>query len=101
MTKSWVCRSCVTALVLLIAVSLGLYLWRFDSFQVGTYMDDAEYMVLSKSIAEGRDYGLINPPNEVLPTRYPFGWPLILAPVYALSGCITRFLRLDGCLHMG
>ncbi len=46
-------------------------------------MDDAKYIVLSKSIVEGRHYGLINPPSQVEATRYPFGWPLILAPTYA------------------
>lgn len=73
------------AVLVLAVVSLGLYLWRFDSFQVGTYLDDAEYIVLAESIVEGSDYGLIYGPGETLPTRYPFGWPLLLAPAYALA----------------
>ncbi len=73
-------------LIGLVAGACALYLWRFDSFQVGTYMDDAQYVVLAESLAQGAQYGLVNQPSEVLPTRYPFGWPLLLSPIYALFG---------------
>jgi len=78
----------------LLVIAIVLYAWKFDSFQVGIYMDDAEYVVLAKSIASGPSYGLINEPNSVQPTRYPFGWPLLLAPVYSLSGGNFQALKL-------
>jgi 4-amino-4-deoxy-L-arabinose transferase-like glycosyltransferase len=84
-----VCRDRVSYAVVLLALlvaSLGLYLYAFDSFQIGTYQDDAQYVVLAKSIAGGGPYGLVHPPDAVMPTRYPFGWPLLLAPAYALFG---------------
>jgi hypothetical protein len=47
-------------------------------------MDDAQYIVLAQSILESENYGFVNPPDKILPTRCPFGWPLILAPVSGL-----------------
>jgi hypothetical protein len=74
------------AVALVLLCSVSLYIWKFDYFQVGTYMDDSEYIVLAKSIADGNDYGVSTDSGVVLPTRYPFGWPLLLSPIYALFG---------------
>jgi 4-amino-4-deoxy-L-arabinose transferase-like glycosyltransferase len=80
-------------LILLLMGSVGLYVWGFDSFQVGTAVDDAHYIILARSLLDGEDYGLIHPPDQVLPTRYPFGWPLLLLPVYALSDGSFEWLK--------
>jgi hypothetical protein len=78
-------------LALILMVAGILYFWKFDHFQFGTYQDDASYLVLAQSISEGESYGLTNPPEETLPTRYPFGWPLLIAMAKAtnLSDIIT------------
>lgn len=73
-----------SALLILILL-VGLAIWKFNHFQVGAYHDDAQYTVIARSIAQGRQYGLDFGIGEILPTRYPFGWPLILAPIYSLS----------------
>lgn len=78
----------------ILVIAIVLYVWKFNSFQVGVYMDDAEYIVLAESIVFGPNYGLINGPDDVQPTRYPFGWPLVLAPVYFLSGGSFQALKL-------
>ncbi len=44
-------------------------------------MDDASYAVLARSITSSDAYGLINAPGQPQPTRYPFGFPLLLTPV--------------------
>jgi hypothetical protein len=74
----------LSGLLLLLIVAAALSLWKFNHFQVGTYMDDAQYIVLAESIVEGEDYGLIYPPQQILSTRFPVGWPLILSPFYKL-----------------
>jgi hypothetical protein len=65
---------------LLLIVTLGLSLKDYGSFQLGTYTDDSSYAVLAKSLVLSDEYGLINVPGRALPTRYPFGFPLLLAP---------------------
>jgi hypothetical protein len=65
------------------ALALGVFLSLRDyqSYQVGFYQDDASYAVLTESLVRGPAYGYINEPGYPGPTRYPFGFPLILAPV--------------------
>jgi hypothetical protein len=70
----------LAALVLMSAV-LGLL--RFNTFQVGTWVDDAHYVVLAESLAQGQGYHLINYPDAPVGRAFPPGWPLLLAPVVA------------------
>lgn len=67
-------------LVLLILVSAGLALLRFDSLQIGTSYDDAHYIILAESLAHGEGYQLINFPRPQIERSFPPGWPLLLAP---------------------
>ena len=57
---------------------------RFDSFQVGTFYDDAHYIVLAESLANGEGYHLINYPDKPPENNFPPGWPLLLAPLTVL-----------------
>jgi|GEM_PF-3073632 len=74
-----------TAVALLLVLASALYLKQFGNYQVGMEWDDAQYVQLAQSIALGRPYVVDTGSGVILPTRYPFGFPLILAPVYALS----------------
>jgi hypothetical protein len=65
---------------LLLALTTGLALRDYDSFQAGTYWDDASYVILAQSIAHGGPYGLSNLPGPPGESRFPFGFPLLLAP---------------------
>ena len=68
---------------MLTAAVLGLL--RLDTYQVGSIVDDAHYVVLAESLASGQGYRLI---NELTPTEestFPPGWPLLLAPFVALT----------------
>jgi hypothetical protein len=69
------------AWVILLALILLLSLRGWGSFQVGAYQDDAIYLVLARSIAFGPHYGLINAPGFPPASKFPFGFPLVLAPV--------------------
>ena len=66
--------------VSLLLLLLGLSLKDYDSFQLGTYQDDAKYVVLARSIAFAKPYSLSVGPGTPLPTGYPFVFPLLLAP---------------------
>jgi 4-amino-4-deoxy-L-arabinose transferase-like glycosyltransferase len=64
-----------------------------------TYGDDwALYLLHARSLVEGRPYAdtgfLVNPLNPWFsPQRYPPGFPLLLAPVYAAAGLDFRALK--------
>lgn len=81
------------AAIALLTFSLALCLWRFDSFQVGSYIDDAQYTVLAQSIVQGEGYGIVNSSDKLLQAPHPVGYPLILAPVYALFGANFAVLK--------
>ncbi|MCB0190799.1 MAG: hypothetical protein KDJ65_02545 [Anaerolineae bacterium] len=88
-------------LLSLILISAIVSVLRFDSFQVGTFYDDAHYIVLAESLANGEGYHLINYPDKKSETNFPPGWPLLLAPVvtffpdnYAVLKGLTLFFWL-------
>lgn len=77
-------------LLLLIFASALLGILRFNSFQVGAFVDDAHYVVLSESLASGQGYSLINFPGGYPERDFPPGWPLLLTPLtYAFPGNYT------------
>ena len=57
-------------------------------FPVGSYGDDARYVVLAKALREGGRYRLLQVPGEPAETMFPPGYPAALALVWspALSG---------------
>lgn len=72
------------AWIALLATILWLSLQGWGTFQVGSYQDDAVYLVLARSLAAGR-YGLINEPGPPPAPKYPFGFPLILASLGSIG----------------
>lgn len=48
--------------------------------------DSAEFSILAKSIASGEGYRDISQPYSPFHTKYPFGYPLLLAPAALLFG---------------
>lgn len=71
--------------VVLLVVAVALSVRAYHLFQVGTYGDDAMYIVLARSLIDSDTYGLINVPGdqpEAAP--FPFGYPLLLAPLALL-----------------
>ncbi|MBI1766398.1 MAG: hypothetical protein HYR56_33750 [Acidobacteria bacterium] len=70
-------------LVSLIAC-LVVYVLRLDRV-VGTFVDDAWYVVLAQALATGQGYSLINCPTPGLLPLYPPAFPFFLSLVYRLS----------------
>ncbi|MCC7362151.1 MAG: hypothetical protein IT317_21890 [Anaerolineales bacterium] len=78
-----------------VLVIAALLLWRdHPHFQLGAQWDDADYVVLARSFTAGGDYGLINSPGAPGRANYPFGFPLLLAPLVALFPRNFELLKL-------
>ena len=71
-----------TWLLLICAASASLI--HFNAIPVGSFFDDAHYIVLAESLSSGRGYHLINYPTAPVETAFPPGWPLLLTPVVKL-----------------
>jgi hypothetical protein len=85
-------------LIILIFTCIALSLKNYDQFQIGVWMDDAHYAVLAKSIIFSDTYGIINSPGHPLPTRYPFGFPLLLSSIVWLFPTTPELLNLISLL---
>ncbi len=66
-------------------VAVGIALKNFDTFQLGTYRDDAIYTIIARSILSGGPYGMINLPVVSSTPPFPFGFPLFLVPALAIA----------------
>ena len=62
------------------AASLVLGLWTFDS-KLSLSGDNAEYITLARSLAQGEGLSYIHSPEPSPATKFPFGFPLLLAPL--------------------
>lgn len=61
-----------------------LYLLRLDP-AAGLYIDDAWYIVLAKGLVNGDGYALISSAATPILPAFPPGFPLLLAPIVAMS----------------
>lgn len=78
-------RLTCTQLVLLLGVlSVLLALVRFNDIPVGSFWDDAHYIILAESLADGTGYRLTNFPDAPVEEAFPPGYPLLLTPLVTL-----------------
>jgi hypothetical protein len=84
--------------LLFLALTPLLSLANFNSFQLGSYMDDASYAVLAKSLVFSDTYGLMNAPEQADSTRYPFGFPLMLSIFVRLFPSTPDMLKIISLL---
>ena len=76
-------RQAVVGLSLLLLV-LGIYLLRLNRI-AGQMVDDAWYILLARSLAEGHGYRMISSAVEPILPLYPPGWPAVLSVVFHVS----------------
>lgn len=69
----------ITIWGVLVVLTLSLSLIKFNTFQLGTYIDDANYVILAESFVSSPYYGLINEPIQDKQAQFPFGFPLLLS----------------------
>lgn len=72
----------VCALLLLLSIALSIQ--GFQLYQVGAHYDDARYVMLAQSLIHTDNYGMIYLPGPPQTPYYPFGYPLLLAPIALL-----------------
>lgn len=65
----------------LIVVSGMIYLTGLRTFQIGTYSDDAHYITAARALVSGRGFVLASILGAPPETRFPPGFPIILAPI--------------------
>jgi 4-amino-4-deoxy-L-arabinose transferase-like glycosyltransferase len=70
--------------ILLLIISVVFFSLNYCTYQLGTYLDDANYTILSRSLIFSDRYGLINNPGEPLQAKFPVGFPLLLSPFVLL-----------------
>ena len=67
----------------------------------GIYHDDGIYILTAKSLAEGDGYRLINLPDNLPQTKYPFLYPCLLAliwkiyPVFPQNVIIMQYVNIS------
>lgn len=82
--------------VLLTAIAI----FHFVTVQRGQGWGDdwAQYVAHARNLADGRPYAetgyIPNPGKPIAPAKYPPGFPLMLAPVYALRGLDLEALKI-------
>ncbi|MBI3780353.1 MAG: phospholipid carrier-dependent glycosyltransferase [candidate division NC10 bacterium] len=82
--KSWLVTQQPVVLAAIMGLSLLVAMWDFNP--VMEQCDDcAEYIILARSIAQGRWMQLINQPDSRRSDRLPFGFPLLLAGIERLA----------------
>jgi 4-amino-4-deoxy-L-arabinose transferase-like glycosyltransferase len=91
----------VTAWIALLCLAVLVSLSSYQSFQVGTYQDDASYVVLARSLITSDRYGMVNVPGEPKPGKYPFAYPLLLSVVMRLFPDNETALKLPSLIATG
>ena len=91
-------RARVAILVALLIVGALLDVARFDALPVGTYLDDADYIVTARGIATGAGFALISSPGNPAELKYPPGFPLFLAPFTLVAQDNLPVLRIPSIL---
>ena len=85
-------KLCLVDITLIMAISLFLSLYAFNP-SPATWGDNAEFVILSQSISEGKGFKLINFPTPIPNKRYPPGFPLLLMPMTFLFGTDIVLLK--------
>ena len=80
----------LAGLILFLAI---IYIRPLNGY-LTSFGDNATYVLLGKSIAEGRGYRSIWSPGEPPHYHYPFFFPLLLSPIILLAG--LSFLWMKG-----
>jgi hypothetical protein len=77
-------RSHLAALLAVTTVALPVYLLRLNGV-AGMVNDDAWYILLARSLAEGTGFHLISSPLEPILPLYPPGFPAVLSIAFRIS----------------
>ena len=71
--------------VVTIAVALALGVFAMNPLPIGAFHDDARYLLLARSIAEGTGYRFVLTPGAPAGTHFPPAFPLLLAALWKIA----------------
>jgi len=69
--------------IAILLLSLAVSIFAFDE-KLSLTGDNTEFIILARGLAQGEGMSLINYPTPKVSTKYPFGFPVLLAPVAML-----------------
>ena len=67
------------------ALALVATMHAIEPLPVGVFYDDAQYLILAKSLATGHGYRFLNLPGAPFATHFPPGYPAFLAILWRIS----------------
>ena len=67
------------------ALTLVAAVHAIEPLPVGVFYDDAQYVILAKSLATGQGYRFLNLPGTPVGTHFPPGYPAFLALMWRIS----------------
>ncbi len=73
-------KSGIPLFIVVVAATFFLGVWTFDP-KLSLSGDNAEFITLARSLAQGEGLLHLNSPDPQPATKYPFGFPLLLAPL--------------------
>ncbi|MDQ6633190.1 MAG: hypothetical protein M3Z10_00335 [Gemmatimonadota bacterium] len=73
------------AMIGLAALGFSMGVLVIDGAPVGVFADDAFYVILARSIAEGHGIRFLNLPGSPAATHFPPGYPLALAALWRMA----------------
>src|ERR1700730_2310570 len=73
------------ALIGLAALGFAMGVLIIDGAPVGVFADDAFYVLLARSVAEGQGFRFLNLPGSPAATHFPPGYPLVLAGLWRVA----------------
>ena len=82
--------------IVVVTAALGLIhvLAVWGTYHVGSFDDDAAYLMSAKALAHGHGLTYVLPPGQPLVGAYPAGYPAILTPLSFLPGSLATYGRL-------
>jgi len=78
----------------ILAIAALLYGLLLRRYPIGTYNDDAAYVLGAKALLQGHYYRSLNLPDHPFVNLYPPGFPLILAPFVKLFQPAWSYLKI-------
>src|SRR4030088_1651008 len=73
------------ALIGVAALGFAMGVLIIDGAPVGVFADDAFYVMLARSVAEGQGFRFLNLPGSPAATHFPPGYPLALATLWRIA----------------
>lgn len=92
-------RSIAWPAVVTVALGVALGVFAMNPLPIGAFHDDARYLLLARSIAEGTGYRFMLLPGAPAGTHFPPAFPLVLAALWKLAPAFPASVTLFKLLN--